>query len=224
MYNNYVSVETRNNFLKKVFLQMFLGVLLTAVISYFIASNRSYLYSVSRNFYLISIVQIVLVLVLNFSINKISTSAAMIMFFAYSALNGLLFSAIAVIFRLDSIIYALVATLAIFIAMTLYGLFTKEDLSKYSSFFMGALIALVLVSVFNIFYASSTIEWVVSIFAIVIFTGLIAFDVNRIIAAFEQNSFSEENVNKLAVIGALSLYLDFINLFINILSIFGKKK
>ena len=108
--------------------------------------------------------------------------------------------------------------------MTLYGLKTKEDLSSYGSFFRGALIALVIVSIINIFLKVSVIAWGLSVFAIVLFTALIAYDVNRITRILDSSNFSEEDYNRFAIIGALNLYLDFINLFLNLLRIFGKKR
>lgn len=224
MYNNSVEIAAKNSMLRKVFLLMFLGLFVTGASSMFVVTNSAMTRVVYSYPQLIMIFELALVLFINFRINKISSGTATFLFFLYSAANGLLLSVIMFMYSTSAIIYVLLVTMIIFIVMTLYGLKTKEDLSSYGSFFRGALIALVIVSIINIFLKVSVIAWGLSVFAIVLFTALIAYDVNRITRILESGNFSEEDYNRFAIIGALNLYLDFINLFLNLLRIFGKKR
>jgi FtsH-binding integral membrane protein len=114
-------------------------------------------------------------------------------------------------------------TSLIFVGMTIYGLKTKEDLSSYDGFFKGGLIALVIVSLLNLFLKISILGWFISVCAVVLFTALIAYDINRIMNIFQNNNLSEEDYNKFSTIGALMLYLDFVNLFLNLLRLFGRR-
>lgn len=223
MYSN-VEIAVKNSMLRKIFLLMFLGLFVTGASSMYVITNDSLRSVVYSNPKLILIFELAVVLFINFRINKISSTVASLLFFLYSGVNGLLLSVIMFIYSPDSILYVLGVTMTIFVVMALYGLKTKEDLSSYGSFFRGALITLVIVSLINIFLKVSVIAWGLSVFAIVLFTGLIAYDVNRITKILENNNFSEEDYNRFAVIGALNLYLDFINLFLNLLRIFGKKR
>lgn len=224
MYNNSVEIAAKNSMLRKVFLLMFLGLFVTGASSMFVVTNSAMTRVVYSYPQLIMIFELALVLFINFRINKISSGTATFLFFLYSAANGLLLSVIMFMYSTSAIIYVLLVTMIIFIVMTLYGLKTKEDLSSYGSFFRGALIALVIVSIINIFLKVSVIAWGLSVFAIVLFTALIAYDVNRITRILDSSNFSEEDYNRFAIIGALNLYLDFINLFLNLLRIFGKKR
>lgn len=224
MYNNSVEIAVKNSMLRKVFLLMFLGLFVTGASSMFVVTNSTMTRIVYSYPQLIMIFELALVLFINFRINKISSGTATFLFFLYSSANGLLLSVIMFMYSTSAIIYVLLVTMIIFIVMTLYGLKTKEDLSSYGSFFRGALIALVIVSVINIFLKVSVIAWGLSVFAIVLFTALIAYDVNRITRILDSSNFSEEDYNRFAIIGALNLYLDFINLFLNLLRIFGRKR
>lgn len=223
MYKS-MEVTTKNSFLRKVFFQMFLGVLITGIMSIYSLESRPLLTFVMEKFTFIVIAQLTLVVILSFCINRISTFTALSMFLIYSLLNGAILSGVMYMYTFSSIIYALIGTLVIFISMSLYGIFTKEDLAKYSTFFRVGLISLIIVSCINIFLKSSLVGWGISVVSVVIFTGLIAFDINRIINIFEDNFLEEKDVNKLAVIGALTLYLDFINLFLNLLRLFGNRR
>ena len=116
-------------------------------------------------------------------------------------------------------------TLTIFVVTAIYGYTTQEDLSSYRRFFTIALISLIVLSIFNVFMRVGMLEWVITIAGVVIFTGLIAYDVNRIKAmSYQLADGDNEVMEKMGIIGALNLYLDFINLFIYILRIFGRKK
>lgn len=223
MYNNSIEISTKNSFLRKVFMQMFLGLLITGVVSWYVVQSRQLMAFVGNYMTFIIIAELVLVLGINFGINKISSGVAKLLFIAYSAMNGLVLSIVMLIYNPYSILYVLGVTSLIFVGMTIYGLRTKEDLSSYDGFFKGGLIALVIVSLLNLFLKISILGWFISVCTVVLFTALIAYDINRIVKIFQNNNLSEEDYNKFSTIGALMLYLDFVNLFLNLLRLFGKK-
>ncbi|WP_297432940.1 Bax inhibitor-1/YccA family protein [uncultured Cetobacterium sp.] len=222
MYNS-IEISTKNSFLRKVFMQMFLGLLITGGVSWYVVQNQPMISFVANYMTFIIIAELVLVLGINFGINKMSSGTAKLLFIAYSAMNGLVLSIVMLIYNPYSILYVLGVTSLIFVGMTIYGLKTKEDLSSYDGFFKGGLIALVIVSLLNLFLKISILGWFISVCAVVLFTALIAYDINRIVKIFQNNDLTEEDYNKFSTIGALMLYLDFVNLFLNLLRLFGKR-
>lgn len=222
MYNS-IEISTKNSFLRKVFMQMFLGLLITGGVSWYVVQSQPLISFVANYMTFIIVAELLLVLGINFGINKISSGTAKILFIAYSAMNGLVLSVVMLIYNPYSILYVLGVTSLIFVGMTIYGLKTKEDLSSYDGFFKGGLIALVIVSLLNLFLKISILGWFISVCAVVLFTALIAYDINRIVKIFQSNDLTEEDYNKFSTIGALMLYLDFVNLFLNLLRLFGKR-
>lgn len=222
MYNS-IEISTKNSFLRKVFMQMFLGLLITGGVSWYVVQSQPLISFVANYMTFIIVAELLLVLGINFGINKISSGTAKILFIAYSAMNGLVLSVVMLIYNPYSILYVLGVTSLIFVGMTIYGLKTKEDLSSYDGFFKGGLIALVIVSLLNLFLKISILGWFISVCAVVLFTALIAYDINRIVKIFQFNDLTEEDYNKFSTIGALMLYLDFVNLFLNLLRLFGKR-
>ena len=223
MYSS-VEISTKNNFLQKIFIQMFLGLLITGSVAWSIVQNQPLILFVADYIKFIIVFELVLVIGLNFGINKINSSVAKLLFTIYSVMNGVILSIIMLIYDPYSILYILGGTSLIFLVMTVYGLKTKENLLAYSSFFKCGLITLLIVSLLNLFLKISILGWFISVCSVVLFTALIAYDVNRLIKTFENNNLSEEDYNKLSTIGALTLYLDFINVFLNLLKLFGKRK
>ena len=223
MYNS-VEISTKNNFLQKVFIQMFLGLLITGSVAWSIVQNRPLILFVADYIKFIIVFELILVIGLNFGINKINSSIAKLLFTIYSVVNGVVLSIVMLIYDPYSILYILGVTSLIFLGMTIYGLKTKENLLAYSRFFKGGLITLLIVSLLNLFLKISILGWFISVCSVVLFTALIAYDVNRLVKTFENNNLSEEDYNKLSTIGALTLYLDFINIFLNLLKLFGKRK
>ena len=171
MYNNSIEISTKNSFLRKVFMQMFLGLLITGVVSWYVVQSRPLMAFVGNYMTFIIIAELVLVLGINFGINKISSGVAKLLFIAYSAMNGLVLSIVMLIYNPYSILYVLGVTSLIFVGMTIYGLKTKEDLSSYDGFFKGGLIALVIVSLLNLFLKISILGWFISVCAVVLFTA-----------------------------------------------------
>lgn len=163
-----------------------------------------------------------LVLMMNFAFNKLSFGALMGIFFAYAAINGISFSTIFHIYNLGSIGAVFGSTCALFGVMAAAGYFTKTDLTKLGSLLMIALIGIVIASLINMFMKSDSMSYIISIISVIVFTGLTAYDVQKIknMAAYNDGS---KDMKKLGVMGALTLYLDFINLFLSLLRLFGKR-
>ena len=226
-YNmNDIDVRSSNNFLRKVFLYMILGIAISlATGAYLLFFNQDLLYTLLDYYKFLVIAELGMVFSISFFINKMPSSLARILFFAYSLVNGITLTVIGLIYAPQVIFYSFVITLTIFVVTAIYGYTTQEDLSSYRRFFKIALISLILLSVFNAFMRVGILEWVITIAGVVIFTGLIAYDVNRIKAiSYQLADGDNETMEKMGIIGALNLYLDFINLFIYILRIFGRKK
>ena len=211
--------------MRGVYLRMFLGLILTAVTAFLAASSKEFMITLISNrllFWGLMIAELAVVLVLSARINKMSTGMAALLFFGYALLNGLVFSTLFLAFDLGSIAQTFLITAGVFGAMTVYGYFTKTDLSKMGSILIMALIGLIICTIVNIFLASSTMDWIISFAGVAIFIGLTAWDTQKIkmMIAYDGGA----NTGKIATIGALSLYLDFINLFLYLLRLFGASR
>lgn len=175
----------------------------------------------------IIILEFATVLLFSFRIYKVSLMSAKLMFFFYSFLNGLVFSLIGMMFigNLMIIAYSLLTTIVMFTVIAVYGYTTNEDLSNYGGYLKTGLISLIIMSLINMFLHAPMLYWTVTILGVVIFSALIAYDVNRIKnMAYEVAEGDDEIIGKLGIVGALNLYLDFINLFLYIIRIFSKRK
>ena len=226
-YNmNDIDIKSSNNLLRKVFLYMILGIAISfGTGAYLLYFNQGLLSTLFNYYQFLVIAELAMVFSISFFINKISSSLAKILFFAYSLVNGVTLTVIGFIYAPQIIFYAFMITLTIFVVTAIYGYTTQEDLSSYRRFFMIALISLIILSIINAFMGVGMLEWVITIGGVVIFTGLIAYDVNRIkFISYQLADGDDEAMEKMGIIGALNLYLDFINLFIYILRIFGRKK
>ena len=223
---NDIDVRSSNNFLRKVFLYMVLGVAISFGTGiYLYQFNQELLFSLSRYFNILFIGSIGIVLVSDFMLKKLSASILRILFLLYSLIIGTVFSTIGFLYSPLAILYAFGTALTIFVVMAIYGFISKEDLSSYRAFFIVGLISLIIMGFINVYLGVGPLYWIETIAGIVIFTGLIAYDVNRIKwQSYQLADGDNEAMEKMGVIGALKLYLDFINLFIYILRIFGRKK
>ena len=217
-----VAAQT-NVVMRKVYLRMFIGLLISAFVALGVASSQSaimFLFGNRLVFWLIAIAMIVMAMVIPARLNKMSTGAVLACFCVYSAMMGAWLAPIFLVYRLGTIVYTFFITAGTFGAMSVYGYLTKTDLTKMGSFLMMALLGLIIAMIVNIFWANSTLDWVISIVGVLIFVGLTAWDtqqVKQLAAANLEPSLSD----KLATMGAMNLYLDFINLFIFLLRIFG---
>ena len=206
-------------FLTQAFAWMFAGLLLTAGVAAVVRSNEALLNFAEGNFFLLFIVQIGIVVVISGAIKRISATAALGLFFVYAASLGITIGLIVASYTTGSVVTAFLSASAMFGAAAIYGHVTQRSLAKLGSILFMGLIGLLVAMVLNIFLLSSTVTFAISIVGVVLFTALTAYDVQRI-----QNgdlAVATGSMEKGAVIAALSLYLDFINIFLFLLRIFG---
>ena len=167
--------------------------------------------------------ELVLVMILSAAINRLSFSTATLLFIIYSALNGVTLSCIFVFYTKESIASTFFITAGMFVAHALYGTVTKKDLSGIGRFLFMTLIGLIIASIVNIFMQSTMLYWITTAAGVVIFAGLTAYDAQKIQQIAAEAVEINEYTQKVALLGALSLYLDFINLFLYLLRIFGRR-
>ena len=181
-YNmNDIDIRSSNNFLRKVFLYMILGVGISFGTGiYLYQFNQELLFSLSRYFNVLGIASLGMVLALDFMLVKMSVGMARILFLLYSLIIGIIFSTIGFAYSPLAILYAFGTALTIFVVMSIYGFMTKEDLSSYRTFFIVGLISLIIMSVINMHIGVGPLYWIETIAGIVIFSGLTAYDINRI--------------------------------------------
>jgi len=213
-------------FVTKVFGWMTAGLMITAVIATYVAGNPALVERIFRSgvFVALIIAELGLVLILSAAINKLSAPAASAMFIIYSALNGLTLSVIFLVYTTASLTSTFFITSGTFGAMFLYGWTTKRDLTGLGSLCFMALIGLILASIVNLFMASSGLYWLVTYAGVAIFVGLTAYDGQKIRLMGRALGAEGEVARKAAVLGALALYLDFVNLFLLLLRIFGRRR
>lgn len=220
------ALDTRvSQVMKRVYVKMFLALLVTALTALFVANTPSIaetLLTSKSIYWILAIVEIGLVIAISAAINKISSTTATLLFFLFAIVNGFTLSVIFFVYSPGSIAKTFFITAGTFGAMSVYGYLTNRDLTKFGSFLFFALIGLIIASVVNIFAHSDTLGWIISFAGVLIFLGLTAWDTQKIkqMAAVAPN----ETYGKLATIGALSLYLDFINLFLYLLRFFGRSE
>jgi uncharacterized protein len=226
-YRSDRAVVTQGEFVRRVYNWMGLGLATTAVVSLFTASNATLLTWIFGNpvvFFGLIIAELGLVIALSAGIGRMQASTATFMFFLYSALNGVTLAAIFLAYTSASIANTFFVTAGTFGAMSLYGYTTQRDLTSWGSFLTMGLIGIILASLVNFFFKSEAIYWLVTYAGIIVFVGLAAYDAQKIKAMASQGFGDAESERKGAVIGALQLYLDFINLFLLLLRIFGNRK
>lgn len=213
----------QNSLVRQVYAWMGAGLTITAVMALITLSSPQVLNAIIGNrllFFGLMIGELALVFTLSGAINRLSTSAATLIFIAYSALNGVTLSVVALAYTASSIASTFVVTAGMFGAMSLYGYMTRRDLSSWGSFLFMGLIGVVIASVVNIFFASSAVSWVISGIGVIVFTGLTAYDTWKI----KELAASGMGGRKPAILGALTLYLDFINLFLMLLRFTGNRR
>ena len=217
--------QTLSLVMKQVYMKMFLALLVTGFVSMWAASSDlfiSIIFEKPSILWVLCGVEILLVIAISSAINRISSAMATALFFIFAIVNGLSLAPIFLIYTGESIASTFFITAATFGAMSLYGYFTKADLSKIGSILVMALIGLIICSLVNIFMQSESFYWIISGAGVLIFVGLTAWDTQKI----KQMAIAMPDATngKLATIGALSLYLDFINLFIYLLRFMGNRR
>jgi FtsH-binding integral membrane protein len=232
MNTNDVSVQagavatSRQRFIVGVYLWMTAALGVTGITALFTASSQTLLrllFSNNMSFIVLIIVEFALVWYLSSHIRTMSKSAAIAAFFAYSVVNGLTLSVIFLVYTASSIALVFFLAAAMFGGMSVYGLVTKSDLMKTANYLVMGLWGVIIASVVNMFLKSSGFSWLISLATIAVFTGLTAWDSQKLkrVAVAEDGS---EIQAKQSIFGALTLYLDFINMFLALLRIFGRRK
>lgn len=211
--------------LKGVYVNMALGLLITALTAWFCQPPSlfsSFIAANSWSIWALIIAEFAIVISVSAGINKLSTPVAMLLFFVFAVINGMMLSPILWIYTKTSIVKTFIITATVFGAMSIYGLFTNRDLTRMGNILFMALIGLIIASLINIFTRSTTLEWIISGIGVLIFVGLTAWDTQQIKRM--SLMMPEAGTGRLAVLGALSLYLDFINLFLYLLRFFGNSR
>lgn len=232
---NYQSVTAREAevsavfpaLMRKVYVWMSLALIITGFTAYYVATNENLLaliYSKPAVMWILIGVELAIVFGVTAAINKLSLPVATLLFVLYSVINGALLSSIFLIYTMSSIATVFFITAGTFGVMSLYGYITKTDLTSWGKLLMMALIGLIIATVVNLFMKSSGLEIIISYVGVLIFVGLTAYDTQKIKMMCMQAPDAGESMQKLALLGALSLYLDFINLFIYLLRIFGRRE
>ena len=228
MRNNYdvaYDEDILNSSIRKVFLWMILGLSLTIGTMFATVTNQNLLGFVAGYSRILIFAELGLVIALSAAIRKISSAVAGIMFLLYSVMTGLTLSFVMFLYEPMAIILAFSTTIIIFVVMALFGYFTKENLMSFGRMLMVGLVSLIVVSIINIFLKSPSLYWIISYAGVIIFTALIGYDMQKIKYSLISNSNGDsETLSKISILGALELYLDFVNLFLSLLRIFGKKR
>lgn len=205
----------------KVFMWMFIGLLITFLTGYVVSSNDNMLYNIfsGGTYFILIIIELVLVVYLSARIHKMQVTTARIVFILYSFVSGLTFGSIFIVFKMSSIMLIFLITAILFGIFALIGRFTKLDLTKAGTILLMMLLGIVICTFVNVFLKNDTLDLFVSYISIIVFLGFTAYDMQKI----KMLSYEFDDEDKIAVIGALELYLDFINIFIDLLRIFGKR-
>ena len=221
--NESAVIRQTSSVMKRVYVRMFLGMLISAFCALGVASSPAafhFLYGNQVVYWLMIIAVIAMAWILPSAMRRMSTGATLAYFLVYSALMGCWLAPIFLIYKLGTIAYTFFITAGTFGAMSVYGYFTKSDLTKMGTFMIMGLFGLLIAIVVNIFLKSNTLGWIISIVGVLLFVGLTAWDTQQVKALARAN-LDPALTDKLATMGALNLYLDFINLFLFLLQIFG---
>lgn len=213
--------------MRKVYVWMTLALLLTGVTAYGVATSPGIMMALATNkilFFGLIIAEFALVLGVSGAINRLSLATATLMFVAYSVINGALLSFIFLAYTMESVTSVFFITAATFAVMAVFGYTTKKDLTSIGRMLFMALIGIIIATLVNMFIGSSGLNMIISYVGVLIFIGLTAYDSQKIKEMLAMSGSTGEAGQKLALLGALTLYLDFINLFIYLLRIFGQKR
>ena len=210
-----------NKIFSKIFFWMFIGLAITFGVGYYVSINENMLYNVFSTYYIFLIIaELVVVIWLSARINKMQPTTAKILFCVYSFITGLTFSSIFVVYEMMSIMYVFGITSIIFLIFALIGYYTNIDLTKIGVYLFMILIGVIICSIINIFVGSYKFDLILTIICLVVFIIYIAYDIQVI----KRKLYHIANEENFAIFGALQLYLDFINIFIRLLQLFGKSR
>ena len=214
--------------MRKVYVWMTLALVLTGITAYGVASSPSLMMTIFQTpaiMWGLIIAELAIVIAISAAINRLSLTTATLLFVLYSVLNGATFSLIFAVYTMSSIANVFFITAGTFGVMAAYGYFTKRDLSSWGRLLLMALIGLIIATLVNVFLVKSTgFDLILSYAGVLIFVGLTAYDTQKIKQMLAMQTDMGEGAQKVALLGALSLYLDFINLFLYLLRIFGRRE
>lgn len=219
------AAERIGSFLRSVYAWMAAGLTITALTATVVASSPTIVTAIAGNrllFWTIMIAQLGIVVVLSGRVNTLAQSTASMLFIAYSALTGLTMSFILLVFTGESVATTFLVTAGMFGSLAAYGTFTRRSLAGWGQFLFMGLIGVVIASLAGIFWQSNGLQFVITFAGVIVFTGLTAYDANRLRAM--ALAMPEGQIGSYAIVGALALYLDFINLFLMLLRIFGGRR
>lgn len=208
--------------IQKTFFWMFLGLLGTAIVAWYTYSSGLFIDIIFKGYFnILLIAELVVVIVFSLLFKKLPPTIVGILYFVYAMINGVSLSVIFVVFELNSIVWLFVASAILFGGMALYGYKTNKDLYNWKTLLFGILIVGLILSLINLFLGNSTLDIILDWVILFVFFGVTAYDMNKIKQLQDDESLDQ---SKLHIYGAMELYLDFINIFLRILSIFGKRK
>lgn len=221
---------TFRDYLNKTFVSLGAGIAISTMVAFLVSNNIYSIFAIFGGFSTIAILGIVvgefaIAMYLSTRITTMSKSTAWACYIVYSILTGLSLSTIFAIYDLGSIVFALASTCILFICMSVIGVTTKVDFSNYRSLFSAGLLGMIIITLLNSFlFRSSMIDLFLMYIGVVIFLGLIAYDMQKLRDIYSSSFADSEMFDKMMIIGAFELYLDFINLFIRILQLFGRRR
>ena len=218
--------ERENGLLKHVYGYMSLGLIITALFSYLISQSSTairFIYSNPFVTILCVIAELGLVMFLSMRLERMSTRSAQICFISYSILTGVTLSSIFLVYTGASIAKAFTTTALMFIALTIYANVTKRNIASWGTYLMMGLFGIIIASTINLFFGFRSVDLFISILGVIIFLGLTVYDSKRVIDMNREygSEMTEEEYTKIGIIGALNLYLDFLNIFLYLLRLFG---
>lgn len=219
-------VDNRNSlskFISGVYLWMFLGLIVSGITGYVTSKSYGMLRFVSNNMFIIIITELIVVIAFSALQRKVSPLVAKILFILYAFISGLTLSAIFLVYTKQSLIMIFVSAALMFGLLSLYGYTTNTNLDGLGKMLIFGLIAIIIVSIINMFVNSSGLNITLSIVSVVIFLGLTAYDMQKLKSIYNYYGKNENELSKASIYGALNLYLDFINIFLELLQLFGKR-
>ncbi len=212
-------------YMSHVYGWMTVGLLLTALVAWFASSNLALIQLLYKGMWVLMIAELALVFVISGMINRLSGAAATTLFMLYSVLNGCTFSIYFLVYTSSSIASVFFITAGMFAALAFYGYTTKRDLSSFGRFLFMGLIGLVIASLVNMFMHSEPLMWAITYIGVFVFAGLTAYDTQKLKELGDGLPQDDQNIfRRYVILGALQLYLDFINLFIMLLRIFADRR
>lgn len=228
LVRNYASKAAQTALFRNVYLWMTLALVITGFVAMYVAKSYALISMIAQNsfmFWGILIAEVALVMYMSARIHRISFTTATLLFIAYSVLNGVTMSIFFMVYTLSSIATTFFVTAGTFGAMALFGYVTKKDLSRIGSICIMGVIGLIIASLVNLFLHNSMMDLVISYIGVLLFVGLTAYDSQKIKQMLTGDDIEvNETTQKIALMGSLTLYLDFINLFIYLLRILGDRK